>query len=263
MQLIIFTDLDGTLIDHETYSHDAAAPALEAIRRNHVPLIMASSKTAAEISALRGELGFEHCPAIVENGAGILEGAGEKRAQDGDETYRHLREILDDLPAGLRRNYRGFGDCSIVELSRMTGLSAEAAALAAQRQFSEPGVWTGWDEELQTFEKLLAKQGVSARRGGRFLTLSFGSDKAKRMAEIVARYAGYEQRPKTLALGDAPNDAAMLEAADIGVIVANPHGTSMPELAGEAEGRISRTEKEGPQGWNHAVLAIFQQYGLS
>ena len=28
-KLIVFTDLDGTLLDHETYSHAAALPALK------------------------------------------------------------------------------------------------------------------------------------------------------------------------------------------------------------------------------------------
>ncbi|MEM9278462.1 MAG: HAD-IIB family hydrolase, partial [Pseudomonadota bacterium] len=69
-QLIFFTDLDGTLLDHETYSHEPAREALDAIRNNDIPLILASSKTAAEIEPLRNELGFDHCEAIVENGAG-------------------------------------------------------------------------------------------------------------------------------------------------------------------------------------------------
>jgi len=261
MQLIIFTDLDGTLINHETYSHAAAQPALDAMRRNHVPLIMASSKTAAEIAALRFELGFGHCPAIVENGAGILEPDGTGSAAD-NQAYLRLREILNALPADLRAKYRGFGDCTVAEVAEMTGLTIEAAQLAVQRQFSEPGVWSGSPQELEHFETLLAEQGISTKRGGRFLTLSFGADKAQRMKEITARYVTQGARPKTVALGDAPNDAAMLEAADIGVIVANSHGAAMPRLAGEAEGRITRTEKEGPQGWNHAVLAIFQEHGL-
>lgn len=262
MQLIIFTDLDGTLIDHETYSHAAAQPALDVMRRNHVPLIMASSKTAVEIAALRTELGFGHCPAIVENGAGILEPDGTEKAGD-NESYPHLRAMLNALPADLRAKYRGFGDCTAAEIAELTGLTVAAAQLAARRQFSEPGVWSGSPEKLEQFETLIAEQGISAKRGGRFLTLSFGADKAQRMKEITARYVTQGARPKTVALGDAPNDAAMLEAADIGVIVANLHGTPVPELEGEAEGRIRRTEKPGPQGWNHAVLAIFQQYGLS
>lgn len=261
MQLIIFTDLDGTLIDHETYSHAAAQPALDAIRRNHVPLIMASSKTASEIAALRSELGFRHCPAIVENGAGILEADGEESTAD-NESYLRLREMLNAIPTELLSKYRGFGDCTVAQIAELTGLTVEAAQLAAQRQFSEPGVWSGSPEELEQFETLIAEEGISAKRGGRFLTLSFGADKAQRMADIVARYSQRVPRPMTVALGDAPNDAAMLEAADIGVIIANPRGAAIPRLAGEAEGRITRTEKEGPQGWNHAVLAIFQEHGL-
>ena len=31
-EYIIFTDMDGTLVDHDTYSYDAALPALESGR---------------------------------------------------------------------------------------------------------------------------------------------------------------------------------------------------------------------------------------
>ncbi|MCE8458362.1 HAD-IIB family hydrolase, partial [Rhodovulum sulfidophilum] len=60
--LLIFTDLDGTLLDHETYSHAEAAPALTALRAAGVPVILASSKTAAEIAPLRAELGLSAHP---------------------------------------------------------------------------------------------------------------------------------------------------------------------------------------------------------
>ena len=70
--LIVFSDLDGTLLDHDSYGYDAAAAALAALRARNIPLILCSSKTAAELVPLRAELGFENCAAIVENGAGIL-----------------------------------------------------------------------------------------------------------------------------------------------------------------------------------------------
>jgi mannosyl-3-phosphoglycerate phosphatase len=73
--LIVFSDLDGTLLDHATYSWQAAVPALEALKERGIPLILASSKTSAEIAELRAETGFADCPAIVENGAGLLEPA--------------------------------------------------------------------------------------------------------------------------------------------------------------------------------------------
>jgi mannosyl-3-phosphoglycerate phosphatase len=99
---------------------------------------------------------------------------------------------------------------------------------------------------------------VTARQGGRFLTLSFGGSKADRMAEVIAHY-----RPaRTIALGDAPNDIEMLEAADIGVIVGNPHHSPLPSLQGEDTGRIIRTDRPGPVGWNRAVLALLDRLGL-
>ena len=36
-QLVLFSDLDGTLLDHESYSFDAARPALDRLRREDVP----------------------------------------------------------------------------------------------------------------------------------------------------------------------------------------------------------------------------------
>ena len=66
--LIVFTDLDGTLLDHETYSLEPARPALDRLASEGIPLILASSKTAAEIDRLRAEIGCADFPAIVENG---------------------------------------------------------------------------------------------------------------------------------------------------------------------------------------------------
>jgi phosphoglycolate phosphatase-like HAD superfamily hydrolase len=35
---IVFSDLDGTLLDHETYLFDAAQPALNALKARDIPL---------------------------------------------------------------------------------------------------------------------------------------------------------------------------------------------------------------------------------
>ncbi len=65
-----------------------------------------------------------------------------------------------------------------------------------------------------------------------------------------------------MALGDAPNDIEMVEAADFGVIVANPAHAPLPALAGEADGRIIRTEKVGPAGWSEAVMRIVSRLDI-
>jgi len=68
---LVFTDLDGTLLDHDTYSWAAAAPALEELQRREIPLIFCTSKTDAEVQALRRAMGNSH-PFIVENGGAIV-----------------------------------------------------------------------------------------------------------------------------------------------------------------------------------------------
>ena len=252
-RLIVFTDLDGTLLDHESYEFAPARPALAALRAAGAVLVPASSKTAAELAEWRARLGCADAPAIVENGAGVL-WPGETTAGD-DAAYRRIRAALGALPPALGAGFAGFGDWSVDEITRRTGLPAAAAARAKARRFSEPGVWTGSAAARDAFLAALAERGVTARAGGRFLTLSFGASKADRMAEVSARLAPGGGVP-TVALGDAPNDAEMIAAADTGVIVANPAGPGLPPLAGEADGRIRRTLLPGPAGWNRAILDI-------
>lgn len=89
--ILIFTDLDGTLLDHDTYSWQPAAPALSFLRERSIPWILCTSKTRAEVERLRAEMGHTH-PFIVENGGGIyiprdtfpFETPGATRAADYD-----------------------------------------------------------------------------------------------------------------------------------------------------------------------------------
>ncbi|WP_424932381.1 HAD-IIB family hydrolase [Amaricoccus macauensis] len=258
---IVFSDLDGTLLDHATYDYAPAKPALARLKELSCPLVLASSKTAPEMAAIRSEIGFEHCPAIVENGAGVM-APGPFDPHADANSYDELRMALDSIPAQLREGFTGFGDWSAEQVAEQTGLSVEKARLAKARHYSEPGLWHGTEADERSFLGELAEMGISARRGGRFLTLSFGASKADRMEQIAERLAGEEvDRVVTLALGDAPNDLEMLEHADRGVIVANPSGTGIPHLAGEDAGRITRTALHGPAGWNEAVFRFLAEIG--
>ncbi|SFR31844.1 mannosyl-3-phosphoglycerate phosphatase [Yoonia tamlensis] len=251
--LVVFSDLDGTLLDHDTYSWSAARPALSALRRIGAPLILSSSKTAVEIAKIQKELGISGLPAIVENGAGLLDAR-----PDAADDYARLRLQLDRLPRDLRAPFEGFGDMDAARVAQITGLSLGDAANAKSRAYSEPGLWSGDAQTRAAFITALAAQGVSAREGGRFLTLSFGATKADGMAQVISQL-----KPRyTLALGDAPNDAEMLTAADFGVIVANPSRAPLPPLSGERGNQIIRTQHPGPEGWNMAVLAILKQLDL-
>jgi len=170
-----------------------------------------------------------------------------------------LRALLDEIPDRFRKKFRGFGDMTVEDVVVATGLSPDAAARARLREFSAPGLWSGTGEEKEVFLARLGACGIRATEGGRFLTLSFGASKADRMSDILAGYGN----PGSIALGDAPNDAEMIEAADHGVIVRNPNHPPLPPLPGEAAGRIIRTEKPGPAGWSEAVLRLLSDLNVT
>lgn len=252
---VVFSDLDGTLLDHSDYSWSPARPALDVLAQLGAPVVLASSKTASEIVVLQQAMGLGGLPAIVENGAGII---GLQPGTVG-ERYSALRKRLDHLPEALRKCFEGFGDMDVARVMSLTKLSQQDAVRARERAFSEPGVWHGSDAEEIALIDALADLGIAARRGGRFLTLSFGGTKADRMAEIITHY-----KPQfSIALGDAPNDIEMLEAADYGIIVANPYHDPLPPLGSERTGRIIRTSKCGPDGWNEAMLKLVEQLKLT
>ena len=254
--VLVFTDLDGTLLDHETYAYDAASEALELLRNHSIPLILASSKTASEIAPLREQLGFAHCAAIVENGAGVLE-AGQTAAQ-AKGNYQSLLDTLSKIDKRLKDQFKGFSQLSAEEIADLTSLSLADAKLAKARQYSEPGQWLGNQRDFEKFRTVLDEQGIVVQQGGRFVSLSFGGNKADRLREICTRHANTNGAALTIALGDSHNDINMLLASDIGVIVANPHGVPIPELDGEADGRIIRTKLAGPSGWNRAVIDVLK-----
>ncbi|WP_238365395.1 HAD-IIB family hydrolase [Mesobacterium pallidum] len=252
LRLTVFTDLDGTLLDHGSYSHAPAAPAIAALKARGAAIVLASSKTAAEILPLHAELGLGDAPIIAENGAALVR-PGEGTPETSD--YTRLRAALDALPPELRAPFRGFGDMSAEEVAADTGLPLASATLAKERLFSEPGRWLGTDDQRTAFAGRLSAKGITARHGGRYLTLSFGGTKASQM-DAVTRMLHPDV---TIALGDAPNDIEMLEAADYGIVIRNDHGPGLPALTGEALGRIRRSTAPGPQGWAEEILALIAQ----
>lgn len=262
MGLVIFSDLDGTLLDHHTYSFQPALPALEEIKRRGIPLVLCSSKTRAEMLPLHDELGL-NAPIITENGGGVFApqdnrlARGESWCDAGDgwrvleiglpiaELRLRLAEFKDDL--GLK----GFGDMSDHEVAKLTDLSKEQAAKARKREFNEPLLPPADNEMAKVMSNAAQQAGLQLTQGGRFWHLLGGGDKGKAVRLLSVLYAKHDPELATMALGDAPNDLSMFQAVEQPVLVARPGG-------GHAEVEMPGLFREplaGPAGFNHAVLA--------
>ena len=263
MHLIIYTDLDGTLLDHGSYSWRAAKPALDLIKKRGIPLILCSSKTRAEMQPLQTELGIMG-PIICENGGGVFAPGGHPLAQKGH--WRPLEASWMMWPIGmdiaeLRTRFegfkmkfeaRGFGDMSDAEVAGLTGLSLEQAARARRREFNEPLILPHAAEQEAEFIKAAHAAGLQVTQGGRFYHLLGGGDKG-RAVELVSRlYRELHTGLETMALGDAPNDAPMLKEVDRPVLVRRHDGTHADI---EAQ-NLYKADGIGPAGWNEAVLKV-------
>ena len=265
--LLIFTDLDGTLLDHHSYSLKGAEETLQRLRQHGVPVILTSSKTRAELQALQGKLGFSG-PFIAENGGSIfipadyamldtsgLEKSGSYYVKQLGRPYSHIRAIFTKLQSRYR--IRGFGDMTAEEIMALTGLPKADALLALQRDCSEPFFFLA-EPRLQELEEELVGQGLTVTRGGRFYHLmAAGQDKGRAVAETTRLFqAGCPEPFVTVGLGDAENDYPMLKVVDIPVLIPKPDETfTNMDLEG-----LRMAPYPGSRGWGAAVTAILHDF---
>ncbi|MER3381980.1 mannosyl-3-phosphoglycerate phosphatase-related protein [Pectobacterium aroidearum] len=257
-KLIIFSDLDGSLLDHETYRWDAAQPWLTRLANEAIPLIITTSKTAAEVAPLRQALGLEHYPYIAENGAiAVLPPTWQThpdypRKRSGVE-YSVIRTQLAQLrTSGFR--FKGFGDMSSAEIAEVTGLKEQDAQRAQQREGSEPLVWLDEPTALSRFSQLLAEVGLALTQGGRFYhVMSAQTSKGFMVNWIKTQYTEkYGTDIKTLGLGDGPNDISLLCAMDYAVLIKGK-GNQIVTLPESHSGKQYHTQAPGPQGWSEGL----------
>ncbi len=254
MEVLIFTDLDGTLMEHNSYSIEPARGILAQLVARGTPPIINSSKTRAEISEIQSQLGL-HCPFICENGAAIHD------SEEGSANIPHTQVFGPAVNSWLaavhtireQHNYKftGFSDWSVEELADLTGLDNKSASLAKQREFSEPIQWHDSESALNQFREELDNLGLQLIEGGRFFSIQGNYDKSTAMQWLAQRNANPEKL--IVALGDSPNDIAMLEAADIAVIVKSAKSNL---ITLNKPSTVIHTTEPGPEGWQAAMHEV-------
>jgi mannosyl-3-phosphoglycerate phosphatase len=262
---VIFTDLDGTLLDHDTYSFAAAAPALRLLSLKGCPLVVCTSKTRAEIEVIRDKLGIAD-PFISENGGAVFiprsyfsvpighaRDFGDYQVIELGASYDRLRMALRGIRSKTGCRVVGFGDMSVEEVARDAGLDPEPARLARLREYDEPFVVPDpacVDRVLAEIEAL----GLRYTRGGRYFHLTGDNDKGRAVSLLAALFRQEYGEVTTVGLGDSKNDLPMLAATDIPVLVQKPDGSyEETDLEAVHAGGI------GPDGWNRAVIQILEK----
>ncbi|MBD2859996.1 HAD-IIB family hydrolase [Spongiibacter sp. KMU-158] len=276
--VMVFSDMDGTLLDHHSYDYSAAQAALDRLAALNIPLILNTSKTRPEVLAWQKRLGL-HTAFIVENGAAaylpktlisadeLAEYSAANKGiaiADAEDFWQVAMsapraQIIDACHALRERgNYQfeGFSDFSVAQLCDITGLAPIDAEQAMAREFSEPICWQDTDARWQEFETEIAKRGLHALKGGRFTHIMGATDKGVAMLKLAALLCP-EQSTITIALGDSHNDVAMLKAASYAVVIRSP--SHPPPAVSDPQGEVMLSEEFGPAGWSSCMQYLLDK----
>ena len=261
MKYLVYSDLDGTLLNHDDYCFKEASEALSYLQLHSIPLIIVTSKTFSEVKPLQEKLNIK-CPFIVENGAGIFIPSDSILAQNipAHDSYLKISQAQSYLELRLffkhlQQSYsiRGFGDMEVEEVMELTSLDKEDALNAMKRDFTEPFIIED-SVAIESLRDEANKEGLDIVKGGRFYHLiSQGQDKAKAMQRLTHLFEEYFNTSLTMiALGDSANDFTMLKAAHKSVLIPGYDG-----LYADLEApNISKAPFAGPKGWNISLLEI-------
>lgn len=263
-RFVVFTDLDGTLLDHQTYTWAPARPALARLKATGTPLVLVSSKTRPEMEALRRELGNPD-PFVSENGGAVFipRGYGLSRPAEAEERAGYLVVVLGrpaaEIAAGFDRlaarlPVRALSRMDPAQVAALTGLTEEQARAAQAREFGEAFVVDEPGVPEAELARAVASLGLRLTRGGRFYHLLGENDKGRAVTLLTELYRQKNPDLITAGLGDSPNDEAMLAAVDRPFLVARPEGSF---AAAQVPG-LRRVALAGPAGFNQAVLGLLE-----
>lgn len=262
---VIFTDLDGTLLDFNTYSFKKAKGTLSYIREQNIPLVIVTSKTAAEVQQLIKEMDIHH-PFVVENGGGIFFPETYpgifSRNQLVDGYYVvpfalpiiNPLDVLDAISLKMGIHLQSFSRLIDEDIVSLTGLSMEEAQRSKQRHFSEPFIKPSLKSDFEKVVELAHSYSYKIVVGGRFAHLiPEDSGKGNAVKFLIRFYQNLFSGVTitSIGLGDSPNDFDFLSITDISILIRNRGHISQLEKK-----EWIKSRKNGVAGWNEEVERI-------
>jgi len=267
-KLVIFTDLDGSLLDRSTYSFEAARPALNLMRQMDIPLVLSSSKTMAEIEFYRKELENGH-PFISENGGAVFIPKDYFSFQfpyDRETDwffvlelgifYPRVIEVLDSIKKETGVSMKGFSDLTEKEISSLCGLDSKKAELAKKREYDEPFIIEGGEKEIEIVRRKIEEKGMTYAWGGRFHHLLGKNNKGKAIEILKKLYENQFFSIVTVGIGDSLNDLPMLSVVDHPIFLKGEDRVSTDALSSIQNCTV--IHGAGPQAWNEAILNMIK-----
>lgn len=270
--IIIFSDLDGSLLDTETYSFEPAQTSLSLLKSKRIPLILSSSKTRAEIERYQKRLDNHH-PFISENGGGIFIPENYfpfsfpyDQKKEGyliielGQSYPFIVKILAMIRDETELKIKGFSEMTEKELASMCGFSEEEARLAKKREYDEPFLLGGNEKEIKIIKKKIEEKGMIYCWGGKFHHLSGKNHKGKAIKILKALYKKQFFNITSIGIGDNQNDLPMLLEVDYPIFLKKKRSVLPEALSFKKDLKV--IQGTGPEAWNFAILDVIRDHHL-
>ena len=265
MNRVIFTDLDGTLLDLKTYSFMQSINAIELLKSAGVPVIFCSSKTQYEQEFYRESLQIKD-PFIVENGSAIFIPRGYFKKSHNYNSYmidqyeviplgesvERIRQTLAEKRDKYQLKFSYYSDLEPEEVSTITRLDLKSSRRAMARDFSET-ILSGYLSE--SCHQELEEEGLVSIPGSKFETvIGAKTDKGRAVEILISFYKNEYGKVRSYGIGDSKNDEAMLQVVDEPYLVQRPSGEWASLENTSARGIIG----VGPLGWNKVAKMIMK-----
>ena len=256
----VVSDVDGTLMDH-SYDLTPAKETIKNLQDLSVPVILCTSKTAAEVKVIRDELKLRD-PYIVENGAAIY---GETLYKvDGEiilgEKYEVLEEILKSISKEINFNLIPLNNLSDKEATELTGLKGNSLSLMRDRHWSMPFLNPPGFLEKKII--ICSKRfNVEIFKGNRMShMLSNNSDKGKAINALKK----YVNNPniKIIGLGDSPNDLPLLINSDFRIVIPGVDGPNLNLLDKLKGYEFTVALEPNGYGWKNEINKLINSLKL-
>ncbi len=253
----IVTDVDGTLMDH-SYDLTPAKETIIWLKELKIPVILCTSKTAAEVKLIRQELNITD-PYIVENGAAIYCDSNENNCFEIilGKSYNSLLDILNKLSMDINFKLKPLNELSDQEITNLTGLSGHSITLMKDRHWSMPFLNPPVHLE-EKLNNLCGNYDVDIFKGNRMShLLSKNSNKGKAIKELKNYSKNYDV--KIIGLGDSPNDLPLLMNSDYKVIIPSIDGPNI-KLLNQLKGtNVLVSDEPNGYGWKKEVIKLIKK----
>ncbi len=257
--ILLFTDLDGSLLNKKTFDFKAALSLIKDCLNNGIKIIANSSKTNLELDDFCKTLNIPKIY-ISENGSCIYGLNLIKKnlnkiiclSRNRKLIYEHF---VNNVDLNLRKKCNILEDETLKKQIDILGLPKHKIEMALDRKFSIPFTFNGDKKEEIQLNAIVEKIGLKIQFGGRVLNLGDTVSKGKAMDKFISLLSMETKKEYlSICVGDNENDFDMLEKSDYPCLVKS----DKVKLVNFKNDCVV-SKKEAPYGWVEVVNATLNK----